>query len=116
MSRHTIAVVDHDDAAVVAVSGASDEDRRGVGVASVAQHLDDDILGAADVLRCLAPFRFRRPQTNEATSEVCFDSEVAFAADVFNKRGKRAVAHIIRLSCYFAMPIARLSRMTTTFT
>ena len=45
------------------------------GVAGVAQHLDDDVLDAADVVLCLATLGLGDAQAHEAPAEVLLDAK-----------------------------------------
>ena len=50
------------------------------GVARVAQHLDDDILYASDIMLRLASLGLSNTKTNVALAEVLLDSKATFAA------------------------------------
>ena len=71
----TRAVVDHDKRASVALSGRGDKDAMGPGVPGVAQHLDDDVLNAADVVLCLAPLGLANAKADEAVAQRLLDAD-----------------------------------------
>ena len=56
MQRNAVAVVNHRNGSLAALSGNGDEDIPGAGIARIAKHFDDDILTATDILRRLTPF------------------------------------------------------------
>ena len=73
------AIVQDGDDPSIALPRRGDEDAPGAGVAGVAQHLDDGILDALDVVLGLAPLRFRHAEADKALAQVLLDPERALA-------------------------------------
>ena len=113
LGRDAVAVVDDRDAAAIPLARYCHEDRTRMGVAGVAERLDDDIFGRADVVRGLAPLGLLAAQAHESVAEVVLNAKRRDTARRFDEVFKGALAHG---DGYLAMPTARLSRMTTTLT
>ena len=62
-------VIDHDEGAGITLSRRSNEYSARTRVPRVAEHLDDDVLDATDVMFCLAPLGLANAQTNEALTK-----------------------------------------------
>ena len=84
-SGHAVSVVDEDEGLAVAFARAGEVDVAGVGVARVAQHLDDDILNGADIVLGLAPLCLGGLEAHKAVSQILLDSQVAVAAHRVNE-------------------------------
>ena len=80
---------------MVALARRGDEDALRVGVARVAQELDDDVLEAPDVVLCLPAFGLGHAQTHVAVAERLLDFEVAVAGD----RGDEVYEWVVSRSC-----------------
>ena len=86
-------VVDHGERAPVTFSAGRDEDASRMGVAGVAQQLDDDVFDAADVVLGLSALGLRDLESDVAVAEVLFDLEEGVARD-----GRHEVEEFIRRS------------------
>lgn len=81
-------VVENRYGAKVALAAGGDIDMLGTGIARVPEHLDDDILGAANIVLGLAPLGLRHAKTNIAFAEVLLNSKATLASHGGNKTEK----------------------------
>ena len=92
-ARDAAAIVDDAQAALRAFTRRGDENGFGSRIAGVAQHLDDHVLGAANIVLGLTSLGLGAAKTNEAISEVVLDSEMAFAGDLFDELFEIVLRH-----------------------
>ncbi len=76
----TVAVVEHDERAHATLDRGCHEDLVRACVARVAQHLDDDVLDAADIMLGLAPLGLGDTKADESLAEVLLDTQNGFAS------------------------------------
>ena len=85
---HAIAIVGHDNAPRRARPRRSHDDRSGMGVTRIAEHFDNCIFDAANVLLRLAALGFRHAQANEAIAQIVFNAKPCTSGQRVEKRGK----------------------------
>ena len=74
------AVVEHAGVAAVPLAGGGDVDVPGAGVTRVAEHLDERVLHAPDVMLCLTALGLGDAEPDEALAEALLDAEGAVPA------------------------------------
>ena len=85
---HAIAIVGHDDSPHRARPRRSHDDRSRVGVTRIAEHFDNRIFDAANVLLRLTALGFRHAQANEAIAQIVLNAKPCTSGQRIEKRGK----------------------------
>ena len=81
-------VVDDNGSALLAHPRCRDENVARASIAGIAQKLNERVFYRADIMPRLAPLCLIGAQTDEATSEVCFDPEMASGCHFVDERGE----------------------------
>ena len=114
--RDAGAVVDHDEGPQVSLARGGHVDVPGAGVPCVAEHFDDDVLDAANVVLGLSPLGLGHTKANVPLAEVLLDAKGTLASHGGDEAKEVVAAVSHGNGSYFAIPRARDSRMTTTRT